>query len=117
MRSFIAASFILIFICVMILLNTLFVTQKTDALLVMCCELRQNSSASAVELLHTEWQSCRDIIGLSVHRSDLERAENAIAALQVYTHSEADFLFHLSVLEAALHHIADNQRLTVDSVF
>ena len=117
MRSFIVASIILTVICIMIGINSFYVTSQTDKLLYMCETIKTNSSAYRINELVSEWQSCRDIIALSVHRADLERAESALEALQKYESDTDDFNYHLSILINAVKHIADEQKFSVDSIF
>lgn len=117
MRSFIVASIILIAICIMIGINSFYVTSRTDKLISMCEAIKADSSAYRITELVSEWQSCRDIIALSVHRADLERAENAIGALEKYKSDSQDFNYHLSILISAIEHIANGQKFSVDSIF
>ncbi len=117
MRSFIIASIILTVICVMIGINSVYVISQTDKILTTCEVLKTDNSASRINELVSEWQSCRDIIALSVHRADLERAENAIEALKKYQSGSQDFNYHLSILISAVEHIANGQKPTVDSIF
>ncbi len=101
----------------MIAVNTFYVTNKIDELLLLCEAIKIDSSANAIKELITAWENCRDIIALSVHRLDLERAETALLALDKYYGLKPDFTYQLSILEAALKHIGDNQRFTLDSIF
>lgn len=117
MRSFIVASVILILICIMITVNTFYVTNKLDELLVLCDDIKNSSSPDAVEELTAAWENCRDIISLSIHRSDLERVESALLALDKYYDSKSDFAYQLSLLNAALTNIRDNQHIKLNSVF
>ncbi len=117
MRSFIIASVILSVICVMIGLNTVYVTARTDELLSICETLKNDSSPHQIDSLLSKWESCRDIIALSIHRSDLENAESAIIALREYIDSPNDFNYHLAKLAEAIKHISDQQKFTVDSIF
>ena len=117
MRSFIIASVILSVICIAIGLNTFYVTARTDELLSICETLKSNSSPHQIDLLLSKWESCRDIIALSIHRSDLENAESAIIALREYLDIPSDFNYHLAKLTEAIKRIADEQKFTVDSIF
>ncbi|MBQ8551609.1 MAG: DUF4363 family protein [Clostridia bacterium] len=101
----------------MIAVNTFYVTSKIDEMLNMCEALKTDNSAEATEKLLAAWQSYHDIIALSVHRLDLERAEDAILALEKYREIPADFNYQLSILITALKHIGDSQRIKLNSVF
>ena len=116
MRSFIVAAIILTLIVITVVINSLYVTAKIEMLTDICDNLPKNNSAESVEELITEWQSCRDIIALSVHRVELERAENAVFALKSYRESKSEFEYHLSVLNSALHTISDNQKFSLNGI-
>ncbi len=117
MRSFIIASVILSVICAVIGINTFYVTARTDELLTICETLENDSSPHQIDSLLSKWENCRDIIALSIHRSDLENAETAILALREYIDSPNDFNYHLAKLAEAIKRIADEQKFTVDSIF
>lgn len=116
MRSFITASIILVSIIAVIVVNSVYIVSKTDQLLSLCEQIEKDSSAETVDALIAEWQSCRTVIALAVHKTELERAENAILSLKSYIDVPPDFEFQLSVLKIALKHISDHQKITLDSI-
>ena len=117
MKSFVIAVVVLSLIFALALLNTFYVSNKVDEMLLICDGLTNNSSADGADALVTRWQSCKTIISLSVHKTVLERAENAILALERYADSPKDLEYQLKILKIALNEIADSQKLTVDSIF
>ena len=116
MRSFIIASCILFFILSGIIFNSIYIVNKTDSLLSVCKRLENSSSAATVDELIEEWQSCRNIIALSVHRTDLDRAEDAILSLKNYFEVPYEFKRQLDLLKSALEHISIHQKITLDSI-
>lgn len=117
MRSFIIASVILSLITAAVIANSVYVVSKINQLTDICDEIRESSSADSVNELVTEWQSCRDIIALSVHRIEIERAQDAIFALYSFRESPDDFNYHLSVIRSALETISDNQKISLNGLF
>lgn len=117
MRSFIIACVILITIISLIIANTFYVTDKIDSLLIMCEGLREGSSAQKAEELFAFWQSCRNIISLSVHNSKIEETDNAVLSLNAYLDSPKDFYATLSILTDTLNHIKESQRFSAENIF
>ncbi len=116
MRSFIIASCILIFILTGIIFSSLYIVNKTDSMLSICERIENSSSAETVDELIAEWQSCRNIIALAVHRTELEHAEDAILSLKSYIDVPYEFNRQLIFLKSALEHISNNQKITLDSI-
>lgn len=116
MRLFIIAIVILLFIITAISVNSVYIIQKTDRLLDLCDIIENDSSAQNVDQLTREWQNCRDIIALAVHRTELERAEDAILALKCYLEAPSEFKHQLALLKSALEHISVHQKITFDSI-
>ena len=117
MKSFVIAVMVLSLIFALALLNTFYISDKVDEMLLICDELTNDSSADGTDTLVARWQSCKTIISLSVHKTVLERAENAILSLERYTDSPKYFEYQLKILKIALNEIADSQKITVDSIF
>ena len=117
MRSFIIALIILSSIIVLTVCNTLYVTEKTDILLDICEILKNDNSAETTEELLGAWQNCRDIISMSTHRNDLERAENAIYSLHNLRNVPGDYYSHLDILISALEHIRASQCFSIENIF
>jgi len=117
MRSFIIAAIILFLILLIIVLNSLYISDRIDRLLSICEELENNSSAESVELLLSEWRSCKEIISLSVHEREIERAENALLSLSTSRDIPSEFSFQLSVLKSALRSIGNGSRVSLDKIF
>lgn len=117
MRSFIVASAILIIIILVIIFSSLYVNGRVKDLISLCDELYNESSATKIDRLISEWQSCKDIISFSVHKGDVERADNAISAIQSYRNHPDDFRYYLTVFRAALNTIARSNRISADVVF
>lgn len=107
---------LLVSIVTLTILNSVYIVNKTDALLSLCDVIENDSSAESVDAFITEWQSCRTIISLAVHKTELERADDAVQALKSYLHHPAEFDLQLSLLRSALKDIADHQKITVDSI-
>ena len=116
MRSFIVAAIILSLIIVIVIVNSVYVISKIDLLSNLCENLNENSSAESVHELVTKWQSCCAIIALSVHKSEIERVENAIHALYNFRERPDEFNYQLAVLKEALNSIANNQKLSLDGI-
>ena len=117
MKSFITATLVLSLIFGVAFLNTYYISNKIDEMLFLCDNLTNNSSADGTDALFERWQSCKTIISLSVHKTVLERAENAILALERYIDSPKDFKYQLKILKTALNEIAGSQKLTMESIF
>ena len=116
MRSFIIAAVILLLIIAVISVNSFYIVSRVDSLLILCDLAENDSSAANVDRLVREWQSCRNIIALAVHKTELERAEDAILSLKSYVDEPAEFTRHMSLLRSALKHISTHQRITLDSI-
>ncbi len=117
MKSFVTAAIVLSLIFAAALLNTFYISNKVDEMLLICDGMTNDSSAYETDTLVARWQSCKTIISLSVHKTVLERAENAILALERYADSPKDFKYQLKMLKIALNEIADGQKFTVESIF
>lgn len=117
MRSFIISCIILLTIIVLICINTAYCNKKIDAMLVICAELRESSSLQKAEELFAFWQSCRDIISLSIHNTKIEEADDAIMSLISYTENKADFAVTLSLVTDTLNHIKESQSFTAKNIF
>ncbi len=117
MKSFVIASIVLSLIFAAAFFNTHYISNKVDEMLLICSSLTNNSSAYETDTLVARWQSCKTIISLSVHKTMLERAENAIIALEQYIDSPKDFKYHLEILKTSLNEIADSQKFTIESIF
>lgn len=116
MRAFITATILLVSIVALTILNSIYIVNKTDTLLSLCDRIEKDSSAESVDALVTEWQSCRTIIALAVHKSELDRADDALKALKCYASGTQDFDYQLSLVKSALENIADHQKITLDSI-
>ena len=97
----------------LIIWNSVWVTNRIDDLLLLCDEVGKDSPA--LESLLSGWQDCRDILSLSVNRSELDHAEDALCDL-VSDPDGDDFNAKLNELRNALTHIADAQRLTLGNI-
>ena len=119
MRSFFIACSILLVICVLILFNTFYVTNKTSELDSICEELALTGSEESLTKLICEWEKSRFPLTLSVKHGEADRAENALCLLSEYLRSgnAADFRAELSLFRSALRHIADSQRFSGDNIF
>lgn len=117
MRAFITACIILASIVTLITVNSIYSSDKLDYLLVICQELKEGSPDSSAQELFTAWQSCRDILSLSIHNSKIEEVDNAIMALNSYNTADEDFLFALSIVTDALHHIKESQSFSAENIF
>ncbi len=117
MRSFIAACIILSSIVTLITVNSIYSQDKLDSLLVICQQIKDDSSEDSTEKLYTAWQSCREILSLSIHNSKIEEVDNAIMALNSYTSDDADFFFALSMATDTLRHIKKSQSFSIENIF
>lgn len=112
MRSFIIASLILLALIGLIVCSSCFVTAKLDRLL----ELAEKNGSPDPEMLLSEWQSCRAVISLSINRSELDRAENALCALSAFTPGSDAFNAKLSEFICAIRSIRDAQCLSLENI-
>ena len=117
MRSFIIAAIILSSIFILTAVNTAYVTSKTEEILDICEEIKRGSSAHDTDDIMSVWQSCRDIISLSTHRNDVERAENALFVVMNFERGSEDFDSQLETLISALEHIHESQSFSLENIF
>ncbi len=113
MRSFIIASLILFIMIGLIICNSLWLIPRLDELISLC---EDKSGSPDLEKLISRWQDCRRVISLSVNRSELDRAENALCGLSAFEPSSPDFQAKLRELISALHSIRDAQCFSLDNI-
>lgn len=116
MKAFIIASIILSLVIVIILTNSFYVTNKIDELMSVCIKLKAGSTDTSPEELLGMWQNCRALLSMSIHTSNIEKAENAIIRLCSYKSGE-DFNAELSVLISTLTRISNSQSFAIDMIF
>ena len=117
MRSFIIALIILSSIITLTVCNTLYVTKKTDMMLNICENLKNNNSANTAEQLLAAWQNCQNIISLSTHRNDLERAEDAIYWVTNSQNVPEDFYSQIDILISAFEHLRASHSFNFENIF
>lgn len=117
MRSFIVALIILGAVAFTTVCNSLYVGNRVDEMLSVCQKLQRGGSAILTDELLLRWQDCRDIISLTTHRSEIERAENAMLSLEHYLDVPADYNTQLAILISILDHIKSAQSFSLDNIF
>ncbi len=117
MRSFIIAAIILSSIFILTAVNTVYVTSKTEKMLYICEEIKNGSPAHDTNDIMGIWQDCQDIISLSTHRNDIERAENALYVIINFERGSEDFNSQLDTLISALEHIHESQSFSLENIF
>lgn len=117
MRSFVTATLILSFIILVTICNSVYVSARVDEMLSVCEKLKSDSSALLTDELISRWQDCRDILSLTTHRGEIERAENAVLSLEYYIDTPADYSTQLSILISVLEHIGSSQHLSFENIF
>ena len=117
MRSFIISILILSTVIAAIICNSLYVTDKAAELLAICDTLKSGSAPDAQNKLLDTWESCRDILALSIHGSEIDRAETAILSVCAYSDDSENFAAQLSILTGKLEHISSSQRFSLDNIF
>lgn len=114
MRSFITATLILLSMTVLIVFNSIYITKKTDKLLDICTKIENGSLEP--ETLASSWQDCRDIISMSVIKTELDGIEDALCRLLSETDT-SERLIALCQFKKAVARIADSQKPTADNIF
>lgn len=117
MRSFVVALIILGSVVFVTMCNTVYVGNRIDELLYVCEKLESGSSDLLTDELTSRWQNCRDIISLTTHRSEMERAESAILSLEHYLDVPSDYNTQLAILISILEHIKSAQSFSLDNIF
>ena len=74
MRSLIVAVVILSSIVFLTICNMIYVGNRVDEMLAVCEKLKNNSAPVLVDELVSRWEHCRNIISLSTHHSEIDRA-------------------------------------------
>lgn len=114
MRSFIVASLILIIMTGLIISNSCYVIKKTDELISLSEKVKNDSSA--IDELISSWQNCRNIFGISVVRTEIDNADEALCCLTNESDRD-DFLIAICRFRRAVEHIANAQKPTADNIF
>ena len=117
MRSFIVATVILCVIIMLTAVNSVYVTARVEEMLSVCENLKSSSHTMLNDELLMRWYDCRDIISLTTHRSEIDRAENALLSLKNNLNHPNEYYSHLSILISVLEHIRDSQSFSVDNIF
>ena len=117
MRSLIIASVILSSIIFLTICNMIYVGNRVEEMLAICEKLKDSSAPVLVDELVSRWEHCRNIISLSTHHSEIDRAENAIDSLGHYVDSPADFLAQLEIIINSLCCIGSGQRFSIEYIF
>lgn len=117
MRSLIIAAVIISVIIFLTACNMIYVGNRVDEMLAVCEKLKSNSAPVLVDELTNRWEHCRNIISLTTHHSEIDRAENAIASLKHYIEQPADFGAQLEAVINILEHIGSGQRFSLDHIF
>lgn len=122
MRSLYIACAILTAIVATIVINSFFVVNKVNDLLIICQRLESNEVGSSIsdlnELLY-EWDKCSGKLSLSINHSEIDRAESALFLLASYYACDdaSDFLAQLETFKSALRHISSAQQFSLDNIF
>lgn len=117
MRSLIIAAVILSSIIFLTICNMIYVGNRVDEMLTVCEKLKDGSSPVLIEELVRRWEHCRNIISLSTHHSEIDRAENAIDSLKHHIDNPADFGAQLEIIINVLEYIGSGQRFSLEYIF
>ena len=117
MKSFIIAAVILSSIITLVTISSLYIVNKTERLIAMCERLTETADVSGVDELLTKWHEYRKIFSFTVNKLDLERADSAFRAVDVYRHNISEYKFRLYELKSALRSIGDSGRLSYNVIF
>mgnify|MGYP000903199929 CR=1 FL=1 len=105
MRSFYIACVILLVIIAIIVINSFFVLNKIDKLLIICQRLEDDEFSGSLK-------------NLTELLNEIDRAESALYLLATYyaRGEQSDFLAQLETFKSALRHIAQAQKFTLENV-
>ncbi len=117
MRSLTIAAVILSSIIFLTICNMIYVGNRVDEMLTVCEKLKSSGAPVLVDELADRWEHCRNIISLTTHHSEIDRAENAIDSLKHYLDQPSDFGAQLDTVINVLEHIGSGQRFSLDHIF
>ncbi len=117
MRSFFAASLILMATVLLLLSCSRAVREDAAELHALCISLQQSTSPDPGALAG-QWEKCRIFFSFWIHQADIRRADEALrlAMLCLDNGQAEEAAKHLDTFARCLDEIADSQRFSLDNI-
>lgn len=117
MRSFIVACSILTAVILTVILDSLYVSDTVSELSRICNSMNSENSADSTEVLLSEWRSCKDILSLTVHGSEIAEIDNALISLSVHEADSPEFRCALNLIRNLFEQILERSKPSLFTLF
>ena len=117
MRSFLAASIILLTTVILLFFCSFALQKETKELQSLCTQTQQNTSPEP-GLLARHWERCRFRFSLWLHRAEIHSADEALRlALLCFENGHTEeFAMHLDTFRRCLAEMAESQQISLDNI-